>query len=57
MDLGYFFMIGLYVIIGYMVMLYGCIIGDNLLIGIGSVVFDGIKIGKNCLIGVNIFIF
>jgi carbonic anhydrase/acetyltransferase-like protein (isoleucine patch superfamily) len=34
-----------------MVMLHGCTIGDNSLIGIGAVVLDGAVIGKNCLIG------
>ncbi len=39
--------------IGHMVMLHGCTIGDNTLIGIGSVILNGAKIGKNCLIGAN----
>jgi carbonic anhydrase/acetyltransferase-like protein (isoleucine patch superfamily) len=34
-----------------MVMLHGCTIGDNSLIGIGSVILNGAKIGRNCLIG------
>jgi carbonic anhydrase/acetyltransferase-like protein (isoleucine patch superfamily) len=37
-------------------MLHGCTIGDNTLIGIGSVVLNGAKIGKNCLIGANTLI-
>jgi carbonic anhydrase/acetyltransferase-like protein (isoleucine patch superfamily) len=37
--------------IGHMVMLHGCTIGDNTLIGIGSVILNGAKIGRNCLIG------
>ena len=37
-------------------MLHGCSIGDNTLVGIGSVVLNGAKIGKNCLIGANAFI-
>src|SRR4029078_7176091 len=36
---------------GHMVMLHGCTIGDNTLIGIGSIILNGAKIGKNCLIG------
>ena len=32
-------------------MLHGCSIGDNSLIGIGTVILNGAKIGKNCLIG------
>ena len=34
-----------------MVMLHGCIIGDNSLIGIGAVILNNAKIGKNCIIG------
>lgn len=37
--------------IGHKVMLHGCIIGDNSLIGMGATVLNGAKIGKNCLIG------
>src|SRR5213080_4758977 len=48
--------IGANVTIGHMVMLHGCTIGDNALIGIGSVVLNGAKIGKNCLVGANTLI-
>jgi carbonic anhydrase/acetyltransferase-like protein (isoleucine patch superfamily) len=34
-----------------MVMLHGCTIGDDSLIGIGAVVLNGATIGRNCLIG------
>jgi len=39
------------VTVGHMVMLHGCDIGDNSLIGIGSVILNGAKIGKNCIVG------
>lgn len=39
------------VTVGHMAMLHGCTIGDNSLIGIGSVVLNNVTIGKNCLIG------
>jgi carbonic anhydrase/acetyltransferase-like protein (isoleucine patch superfamily) len=39
--------------IGHMVMLHGCTIGNNSLIGIGSVVLNGAHIGDNCLVGAN----
>ena len=39
--------------IGHLVMLHGCEIGENTLIGIGSIILNGAKIGKNCLIGAN----
>ncbi len=45
--------IGRNVTIGHQAMLHGCVIGDNSLIGINSVILDGAKIGKNCLIGAN----
>jgi carbonic anhydrase/acetyltransferase-like protein (isoleucine patch superfamily) len=32
-------------------MLHGCTIGDNSLIGIGSTVLNGAKIGSNCIVG------
>ena len=32
-------------------MLHGCTIDDNSLIGIGAVVLNKAKIGKNCIIG------
>jgi carbonic anhydrase/acetyltransferase-like protein (isoleucine patch superfamily) len=50
-DHGMPLLIGANVTVGHMVMLHGCTIGDNSLIGIGSIVLNGAKIGKNCLIG------
>ncbi len=43
--------IGINCTIGHKVMLHGCTIGDNSLIGMGATVLNGAKIGKNCLIG------
>ncbi len=37
--------------IGHKVMLHGCTIGDNTLIGINAVILNGARIGRNCLIG------
>ncbi len=48
--------IGKNVTIGHKVMLHGCDIGDNTLIGINAVVLNGARIGKNCLIGANALI-
>lgn len=39
--------------IGHMVMLHGCVIGDNTLIGIKSVVLNRARIGNNCLVAAN----
>ena len=50
-DFGFPLIIGKNVTIGHQVMLHGCSIGDNSLIGIGTVILNGAKIGKNCLIG------
>jgi len=52
-DPGFNLTIGKYVTVGHQVMLHGCDIGDNSLIGINTVVLNGAKIGKNCLIGAN----
>ena len=45
--------IGKGVTVGHKVMLHGCTIGDNSLIGINAVVLNKAKIGKNCVIGAN----
>ena len=37
--------------IGHLVMLHGCTIGENSLIGIGAIILNRAVIGKNCLIG------
>lgn len=50
-DLGYPLTIGAGCTIGHKVMLHGCTIGENSLIGMGATVLNGAKIGKNCLIG------
>ncbi|MCR5879335.1 gamma carbonic anhydrase family protein [Phenylobacterium sp. J367] len=55
-DTGSPLIIGANVTVGHMVMLHGCEIGDNSLVGIGSIVLNGAKIGKNCLIGANCLI-
>ena len=43
--------IGKDVTIGHIVMLHGCTIGNNSLIGIGAVILNNAKIGNNCIIG------
>ncbi|CAN5290734.1 gamma carbonic anhydrase family protein [soil metagenome] len=50
-DAGVPLVIGRNVTVGHKVMLHGCTIGDNTLIGIGAVVLNGAVIGNNCLIG------
>ena len=55
-DEGIELVVGKGVTIGHKVMLHGCTIGDNSLIGIGSTVLNGAKIGNNCLVGANALI-
>ncbi len=45
--------IGKRVTVGHMVMLHGCTIGDNTLVGIGSIILNKAKVGSNCIIGAN----
>ena len=55
-DPGCPLVIGKNVTVGHKVMLHGCEIGDNSLIGINAVVLNRARIGKNCLIGANTLI-
>ena len=50
-DEGIAVSIGNHVTIGHLAMLHGCEVDDNSLIGIGAVVLNNAKIGKNCIIG------
>jgi gamma-carbonic anhydrase len=43
--------VGNYVTVGHSAILHACSIGDETLIGMGSVILDRAKIGKQCLIG------
>ncbi len=42
--------------IGHATILHGCEICSNVLVGMGSVVADGVKINSNCLIGARSYI-
>ena len=48
--------LGKNVTVGHMVMLHGCEIDSDTLIGIGSTILNKTKIGKNCIIGANTLI-
>jgi carbonic anhydrase/acetyltransferase-like protein (isoleucine patch superfamily) len=50
-DMGAPLTVGSDCVIGHRVMLHGCTIGDNSLIGIGATVLNHAKIGRNCIIG------
>jgi carbonic anhydrase/acetyltransferase-like protein (isoleucine patch superfamily) len=38
-------------VIGHNVVLHGCTIGANSLVGMGAILLNGVKIGQNCLVG------
>jgi len=44
-------LIGSWVTVGHSAVVHACTVGDETLIGIGAVVLDGAKIGRQCLIG------
>lgn len=52
-DPGFPMTIGSGVTVGHKVMLHGCTIGDNSIIGIGSTLLNGATIGRNCIVGAN----
>jgi carbonic anhydrase/acetyltransferase-like protein (isoleucine patch superfamily) len=50
-DPGFPTTIGQDCVIGHNVVLHGCTIGDNSLVGMGAIVLNGASIGTNCLVG------
>jgi carbonic anhydrase/acetyltransferase-like protein (isoleucine patch superfamily) len=50
-DPGFPLVIGDNCVIGHNVVLHGCIVGSNSLIGMGAIVLNGAKMGSNCLVG------
>jgi len=50
-DPGFPLTIGKACVIGHNVVLHGCTIGDQSLIGMGAIVLNGAKIGANSLVG------
>ena len=50
-DMGYPLTVGRDCTIGHNVILHGCVIGDESLIGMGATILNGARIGRNCLIG------
>jgi carbonic anhydrase/acetyltransferase-like protein (isoleucine patch superfamily) len=55
-DIGAPVTIGANVTVGHRVILHGCEIGDDTLIGMGSTILNRVKIGRNCIIGANTLI-
>lgn len=52
-DLGYPCTVGKNVTVGHNVILHGCEISDNVIIGMGSTLLNGVRIAPDCLIGAN----
>ena len=50
-DMGFPLTLGADVTVGHQVMLHGCTVGDNTLIGIQAIVMNGARIGRNCIVG------
>ncbi len=50
-DPGYQVVIGSGVTVGHGCIIHGAAIGDNTLVGMGSIVMNGVTVGQNCLIG------
>ena len=50
-DMGYPLTMGQGCTIGHGAILHGCILGDNVLVGMGAVVLNGAKIGAGSLVG------
>ncbi len=50
-DMGFPLTIGVGCTLGHNVIVHGCFIGDNTLIGMGATIMNGARIGRDCLIG------
>lgn len=50
-DAGFPLLIGDDCTIGHGVILHGCTVGDNTLVGMGAIVLNGAVIGRDCIIG------
>src|SRR4029079_6291872 len=37
--------------VGHLVILHGCTVGENSLIGIGAIILNRVTVGRNCLVG------
>lgn len=52
-DPGVPLIIGENVTCGHKVILHGCTVGNNCLVGMNAVLMDNVKVGNNCIIGAN----
>ncbi|WP_308816606.1 gamma carbonic anhydrase family protein [Pseudonocardia alni] len=49
-DAGFPLTVGAGVSVGHRAVLHGCTVGDDTLVGMGSVVMNGARIGRHCLV-------
>lgn len=49
-DFGYPIHVGKRVTVGHNAILHGCTIGDETVVGMGSIIMNGAKIGKHCMV-------
>ena len=52
-DMGFPLVLGAGCTVGHKAILHGCVLEDNVLVGMGATVLNGARIGRNCLIGAN----
>ena len=50
-DRGHPVVLGDYITVGHNAVVHGCTIGDNTVIGMGSIVLSGAVVGANCIVG------
>lgn len=43
--------IGDYTVVGHNALVHGCTVGNNTLIGMGSIIMNNVSVGNNCIIG------
>lgn len=55
-DPGLKLTVGNNVTVGHKVMLHGCTIGDNTLVGIGSTILNDARVGNDCIVGAHALI-
>lgn len=43
--------LGDHVTVGHGAIVHGCTVGDNTVVGMGSILLNGARVGKNCMVG------
>jgi carbonic anhydrase/acetyltransferase-like protein (isoleucine patch superfamily) len=52
-DMGFPMTVGAGCTVGHKAILHGCVLEDNVLVGMGATVLNGARIGRNSLVGAN----